>query len=251
MSEKRVLTPYGVYYYLRQLDQLKSKLEPATRALLYIQPQDLRELGELVGLKEVERFEDIGTWAEKWTNYIRKSGLNQQDCRKLYEQTIVNFNKFVDLIMTCVLITPRLEVLNINRVREDSKSFFNDETLKWLEELGGLAEFNQACRAILVNLPTAAGFYLLRICERSLRELYKKETGKDVEKRTWGAILDELEKHYKNKDKPPVLHIIEYLKNIRNSIAHPDKYLTQREAENLLTYVVSIIEEIKGYIEGL
>jgi len=250
--EKKLLTPYGVYYYLHQLDRLKSKLEPAVQALLYFPPQNLSELGELMGLKDVEKFEEIGSWAEEWVKYLQDIGrLDQQTCRRLYEEVIGKINEFIGLLENCELITPKLEILDIKKIRECSKAFFNEETLKWLSDVGGLAEFDQACVAIRSNLPTAAGFYLLRICERVLRELYKKETGKDVEKHTWGAILDELEKHYKNKDKPPVLHIIKYLKNVRNSIAHPDKYLTQRDAENLLTYVVSVIEEIRGYIESL
>jgi len=250
---KKVLTPYGIYYYFHLLDQLKIKLEQATRALIYVAPPDLSELVKLSGLKDVEKFEEFGVWAERWVTHIRNSGLDFQACRKLYEQVIVKTNEFQKLIMDCVLITPKLEILDVNKVQNGANAFLTEDTLKWLEELGGLSEFTEACRAILANLPTAAGFYLLRLCERILRELYRKETGKDIEKYTWGAILDELEKHYKNygKDKLPILHIIEYLKNVRNSVAHPDKYLTQRNAENLLTYVVNVIEEIRVYIKEL
>jgi len=245
-EEKRfVLKPYGVYYYLDKLKSLKDKTEHASRSLFYAAPNVSDELEELTHLKNFLEFEEIGKWAREWLDYIQSHGLPIQACRSLYEQSVSMFNKFLETLdKEYILIHHKLEILDSKKVRKGAEAFFDEETIEWLKNIKGLTEFHNACRALLVGLPTAAGFYLLRLCERVLRELYKKETGKDITKLTWGAILDELENYYKD-EKPNVLHIIKYLKEIRNSIAHPDKYLSQKRAEQLLNFAISVIEEVR------
>ena len=204
----KVLTPYGIYYYLRILDEVKNKLEESMQRVFYVPPSILQDLSKIAELKEVKNLEEIGKWADEWVRYVRDLGyLDRQSCKSLLEQTVVYKNKFVDMVMKLVLITPNLQVLDIDKVRKGASAFFSKSTLKWLKDIGGLVEFNHACISLLANLPTAAGFYLLRLCERVLRELYRKETGKDVSKHTWGAILDELEKYYENKESVSYTHL--------------------------------------------
>ena len=247
-EERKVLTPYGVYYYLNLLASIKNKTEFASRQIIYIAPNVTDELKELITLKNVLGFEEIGKWAEEWLSFIRCHGLPSMEvCRKLYEQSVAMFNKFCEILEgEYTLVYSKLEILNPESLRKGAEGFFDKETIEWLKNIGGLTEFDYARWALLAGLPTASGFYLLRLCERILRELYKKESGKDVKKLTWGKILDELEDYYKDKERPRVLHVIKYLKDVRDSIAHPDKYLDQKKAEQLFNFVITVIEELRG-----
>jgi len=255
--EKRELLPYGIWTLGVTFNSLESKLKRVFSALFYTPPDVLQELKKLVELSDVGNFEGIGKWAKEWVKFMERSPLDYADCSELYKQTMQEIGTFGGIITQMSLLPPKLEVLDVSKIREGAKGFFNKDEMKYLNEnLGEVAlnEFDAACRALSYGFPTAAGFYLVRICERSLRELYKKETGKDVERKTWGKVLNELEGYYKtNKTnkKPKVLDLLSYLKDVRNSIAHPDQIFKQKEAEGLLTFTTRVVIEIRLYISQI
>jgi hypothetical protein len=71
-----------------------------------------------------------------------------------------------------------------------------------------------------------------------------------VERKTWGIILDELENYYKSKGRYQVLELISYLKKPRDQIAHPERLLKQQEAEELYTFTLRVIREVKELEEA-
>lgn len=248
-EKERVLTLYDVYYCFSLLGSLEGKTEYASYLppRFYRPPDVSNDLEGLIALKSVQGFEDVGKWAEDWLRYIQSQGLPQDACKILWAQSGAIIGRLYEkLNREYTLMYSKLEILNTESLRKGAEGFFDKETIEWLKNIRGLTEFECACWALLAGLPTASGFYLLRLCERILRELYKKESGKDVKKLTWGKILDELEDYYKDKERPRVLHVIKYLKDVRDSIAHPDKYLDQKKAEQLFNFVITVIEELRG-----
>jgi hypothetical protein len=242
------LLPYGIWYYGATFDALIGKLESSLRLIFYLPPNVKSELETLSELRAVEGFEDIGEELENWRSYVSSRViLDLESCRKLYEASIRLREVFRDRVNKFLLIKPRLYSLSIEAVRKAVEELPEDpEIREWLQEDNNrLIEFKEGCKALIYGLPTAAGFHFVRLCERALRELYRKETGKDVEKKTWGAILDELEDYYKGKEKPEVLNLISYLKKMRDQIAHPEKFLTQQDAEALYMYTLDIIKKLK------
>jgi HEPN domain-containing protein len=249
---KYQLNPYGIWYYGESFNRLVEKLETALKALLYVAPNIIHELEALSKLMSVESFEDVGKEIMEWRNRVVHGYLDVNSCRKLYEASVRWRNTFIERIKGFYLVKLKLRMLSFEKVAKDMIDLPEDDKVKkWLqEEDGRITEFREACQALLFGLSTAAGFYFVRLCERALRDLYQKETGRDVEKKTWGTILDELEGYYKGKEKPGVLKLISYLKKLRDQIAHPERLLTQQEAEELYTFTLRVIREVKELEEA-
>jgi len=241
------LLPYGIWYYGAAFDTLVEKLYESLRSLLYFPPNVKDDLEVLSKLKSVEGFEDIGEEIESWRNYVSSQFLDFQSCRRLYETSIHLREVFRTRVSEFLLVKPKLHMLSAEAIEKAIVQLPEDPEIRgWLQEDSSrLIEFREGCKALIFGLPTAAGFHFVRLCERLLRELYKKETGKDVERKTWGKILDELEDYYRSKERPEVLSLISYLKKIRDQVAHPEKFLTQQDAEALYIYTLDLIKKLK------
>lgn len=91
-------------------------------------------------------------------------------------------------------------------------------------------------------LPTPAVMILLRVAENILQKYYKKITNKNVGKKTWGQIIEELE----NTGKVPksVLGHLYFMNDKRIDSAHPYKRYTQEEGERVLLNLKDLMESI-------
>jgi hypothetical protein len=247
------LAPYGIWYYGEAFDALVQKLEAALRPLIYWPPNVVQELEVLSNLKFVEGFEDIGEWAERWRNFLTFSFLDRANCDRLYHEGIQWRETFRRKIEEYLLVKPHLQTLNRSVVKSELRNLPEDPDVKeWLQaDKNRVAEFKEGLLALIYGLPTAAGFYFLRLCERALRELYSRCTGRDVAKKTWGEILDELEGYYKDMQRPEVLNLIAYLRSVRNRVMHPEELLTQKDAEDLYRIAVRVIQHVASELKRL
>lgn len=103
----------------------------------------------------------------------------------------------------------------------------------------------QSMLSLGVRAPTGSIFLSLRAVEDRLREWYESETGRDIESRTFGQVIGELDDHYDEQDRPKILSHLQYLKEQRNEVAHPDKSPELREAESTLVNVRETIMNIE------
>ncbi len=161
----KTLTPYGVYYYLDKLEKLRVKLGEAAKRFLYSPPK-LPELSDIAKLKDFEDFSEIGEWAEKWYEKTKLTGISAEECRKLYFETKDVIERFTEKILDYMLISPNLELLDPEKVRKGAEGFFSSEVVNTLKEAKAITDFNQACKAILVGMPTAAVLYLCKVLRK-------------------------------------------------------------------------------------
>jgi hypothetical protein len=247
------LTSYGIWYYGAILDRLVEKLESAIRTIIYLPPAVNEELEELSQLKFVKDFEDIGRNAEGWLNLVRSKALNWDSCRNLYNSAVNWRTSFMERINEFILMKPRLQKLDKNKLIEEIKNLPEDPRIReWLKvDESRIREFQGGCFALIYGLTTAAGFYFIRLCERALRNLYEKIAGEEPKKKTWGEIFNVLEKYYEDKKRPEVLQLLSYLKGIRDKIMHPDSFLTQEEAEALYFYTMDVIRRLRDLLNEL
>jgi len=247
---RHMLSPYGIWYYGVILDKLVEKLDNALKMLIYFPPNVYEELEKLSMLKDVEHFEDIGKAAEEWLNFVRSRILDLNSCRNLYMEALNWKSSFRMKLNEFLLVRPKLRKLDRTKVIEEMKKLPADPKIKeWLEVSNErVRDFREGCSALIYGLPTAAGFHFIRLCERALRELYAKITGEEPEKKTWGEILNKLEEYYKDKQKPEILHLLSYLRDIRNKIMHPEGFLSQEEAETLYLYTLDVIRTLKDLL---
>lgn len=246
------ITPYGIWYYGAILDKLVEKLENALRMIIYLPPDIRAELETLSELELIEDFEDIGKWARDWINSIRGRILDWNSCKNLYESAVSWKIALRERVNEYILLKPRLQKLDEKKLIKEMKELPEDPRIReWLKaDENRIKDFREGCNALIYGLPTAAGFYFMRLCERALRELFKKIHG-ETSKKTWGEILDMLEQYYKDRQRPEILHILSYLRNIRNKIMHPDQFLTQEEAETLYVYTMDVIRRLKELLGEL
>ncbi|MFB6100601.1 MAG: hypothetical protein ABEK16_04990 [Candidatus Nanohalobium sp.] len=106
------------------------------------------------------------------------------------------------------------------------------------------SDIREACRSLAVKCPTAATFLALRAVEDRLRYWYEKEEGKSIEEEAWGQVLDKMEKIYDEKESPPVMANLQFLKSKRNDVSHPDESPNMSEAETTILRVRGTITEI-------
>lgn len=91
----------------------------------------------------------------------------------------------------------------------------------------------------------------LRVVEYNLREWYEKDTGREIQKRNWGEVIGELEDIYESSsNRPSVLSNLDYLRDKRNEVSHPEHRPTEREAERMLYRIEGTISEIYDYLEN-
>jgi len=238
---KKVLLPYGIFYYGLMLESLKTKLQQATFSLAYIPPDVKEELSILSDLRDATKFEDIGEEANLWLERIAKQGLPYQSARELYETCIRWETKFIDNITKLLLITPKVEVLDLEKLKKGLNAFLSDKEIKWLSKLEKRC-MSEMITSLIVGIPTAAEFLGVRVCESILRRWYKWKTGRDVERKGWGQVLDELSQEY-GREYPEQLDLLKYIKETRNRLAHPEKVSSQQDAETMFNIILRFIRE--------
>lgn len=110
-------------------------------------------------------------------------------------------------------------------------------------------DLDQSIQCLAFNAPTGSVFLALRAVEDRLREWYEVETGRNIGDRTFGQVIGELDDHYDDSDKPLILTHLNYLKDMRNEVAHPERSPDIREAESTLINVRQTIYQIQDQLD--
>jgi hypothetical protein len=130
----------------------------------------------------------------------------------------------------------------VNGVKEflDEKEF---NMLNPLEQQG----LNEAASCLLLNIFTCSEFIALRSVESLLRRWHEKKTGTKLEHEGWGDILDKLNSAYpKKSERPKELSLLDYLRERRNEIAHPEAISNPEQATSTFLNVIAVCKAVKG-----
>ena len=128
-------------------------------------------------------------------------------------------------------------------LNDPSMLFRNDSVWTSLPHQTQL-DLAESCQTLAVECPTASVFLSLRSVEERLQEWYSTETDRSIEDRTFGQVLSELDDTYDEDSRPPILSHLDYLKDRRNQVAHPEMSPTIQEAESTLVMVRETITNI-------
>ncbi|MDE2022321.1 MAG: hypothetical protein KGI71_05430 [Patescibacteria group bacterium] len=121
---------------------------------------------------------------------------------------------------------------------ERAEIVFSEGTRKQLSD-GAVSDIRQSGRALALDLPTAAGFHIMRATESVVRDYYKVVTGRAPKSRTWGYYVRGLKDH--NAD-AKVVAAIDQLRDLhRNPLMHPQAVLEEDEAVSLFGMAQSAI----------
>lgn len=103
-------------------------------------------------------------------------------------------------------------------------------------------DLEDGCACILAEAWTPAAMIIMRSIESGVRTYYKKLTKKDPSKKPWSSMITELEK-LDNVDSKFLAHL-DYLKDFRNRLSHPDARFTQEETEDVLNQAIHIFNRL-------
>lgn len=141
-------------------------------------------------------------------------------------------------------------LLRITELLESPEMLFGDQQI-WDDLPERVqSDLEQSVRSLAFGSPTGSVFIALRAVEDRLGEWYEMETERDIGDRTFGQVISELDDHYDEDEKPPILTHLSYLKDRRNEVAHPDRSPSPREAESTLVSVRETIHNIEEELEN-
>ncbi len=134
----------------------------------------------------------------------------------------------------------------VDQLLHKPSSLFDPRTFPALEELSRY-DFEEACRCMAFERPTAAAFHLMRGTEAVLRCFYchtvrRKRLSKD--QRMWGPMVNQM----RSRSKPPPSALLDELDNIRtnyrNPTQHPDAIYDIHRAQDLLGVSIAVVNQM-------
>lgn len=135
-------------------------------------------------------------------------------------------------------------MIEVRKLIDAPEDLIEEDAWTWLDERPK-EDIVHACRTLAFDSPTASVMLSLRAVEYCLRIWYEDKKDEEIEVKTWGQLLDELENEYgQGTRRPPVLSNLDYLREKRNEVSHPDESPDWREAEGTLYHVRKTIAEI-------
>jgi hypothetical protein len=114
-----------------------------------------------------------------------------------------------------------------------------------------IPDIQQAGKCIAFEIPTAAGFHIVRATEAVIRKYYAAAVGKPPKSkmRNWGTYIKNLTKAGAD---PRVTGFLDHIREAyRNPVFHPEETLTPEDAQVLLGVCISAIVLMVGAMKAL
>jgi len=187
---------------------------------------------------------------------LKLQGLRQRyyDDNKYIEQADISdlqnlVNRWlgrVDVIaQKWILCVPQVH-LDASKLVNGVKEFLDEKEFNMLNPLEQQG-LNEAASCLLLNIFTCSEFIALRSAESLLRRWYEKKTNNTLEQERWGDILDKLNSAYpKKSERPKELSLLDYLRERRNEIAHPEAISNPEQATSTFLNVIAVCKAVKG-----
>jgi hypothetical protein len=135
---------------------------------------------------------------------------------------------------------------DVERLLHDPGSLFGEGIYEELDSVAAY-DFEEACKCIAFERPTAAVFHIMRGTEAVLRSFYchiVKQKRLKLNKRMWGPMLTQL----RDRSKPPPKALLDNLDsiraNFRNPTQHPDEIHTIDRAQDLLGLCIPVVNDM-------
>jgi len=216
-------------------------------------------LDDLQGLKNIRCFADIGEGAEEWINALSKNynfntgfgiistTLNQEDKNKLRKQLEAWKTRFVDRLESeTVVVTPQTE-LSIEKLISGPSAYLDISNLEKYEHES--KDLHQASASMIIGAFTCSEFMSLRAVESILRKWHMNEVDEESQYNGWAAAIDDISENDDGKG-PKELRLLNYLRERRNEVAHPDRHSSQSDAELTFQQSIDVVEKLVAELEA-
>lgn len=210
-------------------------------------------------MENIKRFSDIGEDARYWIenlseNYKFDTGLgivsttlNNEDHEQLKKQVQTWQTRFTDRLKSdTIVVTPQTD-LSIENLLKGPTSYLEIPDVEEHEDV--LRDLHEACAGILIGSTTSSEFMSLRAVEGILRKWYSSEVDDKSNYRGWAAAIDDIANSDEGKG-PKELRLLDYLRERRNEVAHPDRHSSKRDAENTFRQSIDVVETLAWELEN-
>jgi len=253
MAKKFVIrvTPYWLFVLGRLIGEIKIGL---TQSTTYYEPikECLSTLSVYQNTKQLEfntkNFDFIGKEAERLISdfsekYSQEGAcLDSKDSESL-KLTVTRWQERLQQISKNWLLTYPDTHIDAAKLTECPKAFLSDDELSVLSPLEEQS-LREAASSLLLSNFTSAEFMALRTAESLLKKWYEKKTDKKLGRTTWGQVLDKLNEEFPKMERPKELHLLDYLREKRNEIAHPEVVSNSLAASTTLLNVISLCKNL-------
>lgn len=248
MEEKFTITvtPHWLFVIGRSIGELKNELaQSIVRYESVTIPLFLLSI-----LDETESVESIAKEADSWNkDLIEKYSSQEHACldskdHESLKLTVVRWDERLSEISKNWLIWYPDTHLDTSKLRDGVKAFLSHDEFNSLETLEQQS-LREAVSSLLFSNFISAEFMALRTAESLLKKWYEKKTGKKLMRTTWGQVLDKLNEEFPNeRDRPKDLLLLDYLRERRNEIAHPEAMPNSVLASTTFLNVVLICKSL-------
>lgn len=138
-------------------------------------------------------------------------------------------------------------ILSTEKLVNNAEEMFNASVLSHLSEVA-LADVKAAGRCLAFNLPTSAGFHIIRALEAVVVDYIVRKTGSRPSKRSLGDYVESLRREKASDD---VIFVIDQIRRLyRNPLMHPEDVLGAEDAMDLFLLCRSAINATIGDMEN-
>jgi hypothetical protein len=248
MAKKFVITvtPYWLFVIGEWVGELKRSLEQSP---CYYEAVS-GPLAGLGALRDTEKFKFIGEKAHSlWDDFYKKYSsqenayLDSKDIESLKVDITRWETRLQELSKNWLLSYPDTH-LDASKLREGAKAFLSDDEFKKLYVIDFLT-LSEAASSLLFDNFTSAEFMALRTAESLLKRWYEKRKDIKLGKTTWGEVLEKLSQEFlKKEERPKELLLLDYLRERRNEIAHPEARSNSVAASTTFLNVISLYKSL-------
>ncbi|MFC7044603.1 hypothetical protein ACFQH6_03500 [Halobacteriaceae archaeon GCM10025711] len=248
-NTKRFINPRILYRQAINFERLINHLEKSSVSV----EKTVNLLEDLAVLKEIHGFEPIGiqiaetrdqlleenTMKTAWG--LAKTQVSDGDHDRLYRLSERWKTRFQDTVNEKVFTTTAFTDIPPAKLSKGAEAFFSIEIGEEFSD--EVRDLNEACTNLLCANHTSAEFMALRGTEGVIRKWFDHETDEDIEYKDWYGAIDRMTS---DETVPPRkdLKLLDYLRDRRNEVAHPDRHSTKRDAENTLRNAFEVTESL-------
>jgi hypothetical protein len=214
-------------------------------------PWSLARIGleVLAGFKYYKGLESIANDAEKYLQNAKGQYGSDNDCIKAWDASILRekveyWRGWLKEASESWVVFRPISSLDITKLKSGVTSFLTLEEWQTLTTLEQDA-LSEAFACLLSNAFTSAEFMSLRLTESLLRRWYASRTGKNPARLDWFGILDKLNDEFPQDKRPKELSLLDYLRQRRNEIAHPDVISSSDDAATTFLNGLTLFRGIK------
>jgi hypothetical protein len=208
----------------------------------------LKEINEILKTNKISKStqESIKIFIENLiTNYpdeIENPNLKIRDAEDLRDDSKIWADRIKHELNNIVIYRAFTDGrLSATKLCDGAKSFFQAKIWKKLTKIIK-EDLEESAKCLLTQSWTASGTMSVRALESGVKKYYEDITGNSSDGKTFGQMTNELRDSSSADEK--LVGYMDYLKDIRNDLAHPNKRIGQFEAEQAFQHTVEILSTV-------